>query len=58
VKWLREEGSGGQNSHRTRVLDKSVFPVTSGVPSWKWLLAIPLVYAAYDRQGESMVFSK
>lgn len=42
----------GLNAHQTQAFGKNVFPVTSKIQSWKWLLAISLVYAGYDRQSE------
>lgn len=50
VKYLRVEN--GYNAYRTQALWKNVFPVTSKIQSWKWLLAISLVYAGYDTQSE------
>lgn len=41
-----------RNDHRTHVFGNNVFPVTTGIQSWKWLLAISLVYAGYDSQSE------
>lgn len=46
VKYLRLDND--HNVHQTQVFGKNVFPVTSKIQSWKWLLAISLVYAGYD----------
>lgn len=44
--------ASGQSANRLQVFGKKLFPVYSSLPSWKWLLAIPLVYAGYDNQSE------
>lgn len=50
VKYLRLDNS--HNPHQTQAFGKNIFPIPSQIQSWKWLLAISLVYAGYDRQSE------
>lgn len=50
VRCLRIEGI--QIFRSTPFLNKIVFPIRNKIPSWKWLLAIPIVYASYDKQSE------
>lgn len=40
------------NAHHTQIFGRNYFPITTGIQSWKWFLAIALVYAGYDSQSE------
>lgn len=45
--------NNNQNTHHTQVFRRSLFPIIGGGQSWKWLLAVSLVYAGYDSQSKS-----
>lgn len=55
LKRLYGSTNGGQNAHRTQVFGKCLFPDSNLIPSWKWLLAIPVVMNVNDGKSESKV---
>lgn len=48
--------SSGQNVNRLQIFSKKLFQNSSSYVSWKWLFAIPLVYAGYDNQSELLYY--
>lgn len=56
VTFLRNDNCCSQIVDPTQLFRNNFSTLTTGINSWKWLLAISLVYASYDGISEFKVF--